>query len=355
MTQSNRNTRKTRRMSRRRKIEKLENRVLLAADIEFRSFDGADNNEDNPAWGAANTQLVRLTDVEYGPGPAAEVVRDADGSITDVVYPALASRLDSSGATINPRTVSNIVFQQGDESILNDRGLTSFTFQWGQFLDHDLDLTEDFAPVGGFAETFDGEDISFEDDVVVPMLRSRFEVDDEGIAQQINQITSYIDASNVYGSDHEKGDGLRAGYGGYLLTSDGLSNLAGESIGGRWFPAIQYAGAGKRIATIHRDRCSDHTGSTVRRGRRPLQRTARPDVTAHTVRAGTQLSGPAYRPKQLGLQDEELVRSRRRRVHLPGRSCDRRCRSAVDHLQRVHSSLVWPRTVGKLPRLPGET
>lgn len=203
-----------------KRFEKLETRQLLAGDIEFRSLDGSGNNVDNGDWGTANTKLLRLTTVEYGEGPDAAVVRDSDGNIADVVFSPLASRIDSNGQTINPRTVSNIVFQQ-DESIINDRGLTSFTFQWGQFLDHDLGLTEDFSPVGSFTETFAGEEISFEADVRVPMLRSRFEVDDEGIAQQINQITSYIDASNVYGSDTEKGDGLRARYAGFLLTSDG--------------------------------------------------------------------------------------------------------------------------------------
>lgn len=210
---------------RRHQFEKLETRLLLAGDVEYRTIDGSGNNNDNADWGAANTPLQRVTTVEYGPGPDAKVERDSNGNITDVVYPPLAQRLDSAGHTINPRTVSNIVFRQ-DASILNDRGLTSFTFQWGQFLDHDLDLTEDFAPVGSFTETFAGEDISFEDDVRVPVLRSRFEVDDEGIAQQINQITSYIDASNIYGSDNEKAEGIRAHYAGFLQTSDGDSGSA---------------------------------------------------------------------------------------------------------------------------------
>ena len=64
---------------------------------------------------------------------------------------------------------------------------------------------------------------------MIPFLRSRFELDDAGIAQQINQITSYIDSSNVYGSDLVKADGLRAGFGGLLLTSDGVSNLGDGS------------------------------------------------------------------------------------------------------------------------------
>lgn len=220
--------RKNRHNSLLRGIEKLECRLLLVGDLEFRSFDGSGNNVDNELWGAADTQLLRLTTEEYGAG-------------NEGAFPALAPRADSAGDTINPRDVSNLLFDQ-DESVLNIRGLTSFIFQWGQFLDHDMDLTEDFAPVG--APELLGESIPFTtsdpddelfdlfpdaDEFVIPVLRSRFELDDEGVAQQINQITSYIDASNVYGSDGEKAEGLRAGFGGLLLTSDGVNNLADGS------------------------------------------------------------------------------------------------------------------------------
>ena len=149
----------------------------------------------------------------------------------------MAPRVDPSGMTINPRTVSNLLFDQ-DEPLLNDRGLTSFVFQWGQFVDHDMDLTEDFAPVG--VATLPGEDISFfvptdgtESELplgtIIPQLRSRFELDDQLVAQQINQITSYVDASNVFGSDEGRAEHLRAGFGGFLLTSDATTNLADGS------------------------------------------------------------------------------------------------------------------------------
>jgi len=215
------------RSGRRLGLERLESRQLLASDLlagelEFRSLDGSGNNRAFDDWGAANTALLRLTTVEYGTGSNPRVEFDSDGNVSSVVFPPLAERRDSQGETINPRTVSNLIFQQ-DAPVLNDRGLTGFLFQWGQFLDHDLDLTEDFAPVGSFTDTFAGEDMSFADDVEIPMLRSRFTIDDNGVAQQINQITSYIDASNVYGSDAEKAEGLRAHYGGFLLTSDGDS------------------------------------------------------------------------------------------------------------------------------------
>ena len=208
--------------------ETLEERLLLAAHIEFRSFDGTGNNETNDDWGAANTQLVRLTTVEYGDGNAGD-------------FPALAERFHADGVTtINPREVSNILFAQ-DTSVLNDRGLTSFVFQWGQFLDHDMDLTEDPVPVG--VVTVPGEDISFgvpaNDPVFpintfIPQLRSRFEFDDEGVAQQINQITSYVDGSNVYGSSEERAEALRSHFGGFLLTSDGTTNLTDGS--GQFLP-----------------------------------------------------------------------------------------------------------------------
>jgi hypothetical protein len=200
------------------KLEPLEDRRLLSIDW-VRSIDGAGNNEVNESWGAANTPLLRLTQVEYGEG-------------LDGAFPAMDPDKD-----INPRIISNLVFDQ-DEEILNDRSLTSFVFQWGQFLDHDMDLTEDFPPAGTFEELLDGENISFPvpqpDEELpavgfVPMLRSRFEwiPDDAGnnVAQQINQITAYIDASNVYGSDDEKAEGLRAHRGGLLLTSDGDINV----------------------------------------------------------------------------------------------------------------------------------
>ncbi|MEZ6148443.1 MAG: peroxidase family protein, partial [Planctomycetaceae bacterium] len=163
----------------------------MAGATEVRSFDGSGNNVVNDNWGAANTQLLRLTTVEYGPGPAAN---DQYGNI---VFPAMAVRVDSNGDTINPRTVSNLIFNQ-DESVLNDRGLTSFVFQWGQFLDHDIDLTEDFAPVGqidpdgvidpgsesiSFFMPTDGTESELPAGTIIPQLRSRFQLDDEGIAQ----------------------------------------------------------------------------------------------------------------------------------------------------------------------------
>jgi len=187
--------------------------MLLAGDLEFRSIDGSGNNLTHDEWGAADTPLLRKTTVEYGDGVG-----------------SLAIREDANGNTINPRSVSNVLFDQPAVDVLNDRGLTSFTFQWGQFLDHDLDLTEDPAGTASdenisFLVPTDGTESELPLGTIIPQLRSRFELDDNGVRQQINQITSYIDASNVYGSDDGKAEGLRALQGGFLITSDGVNNL----------------------------------------------------------------------------------------------------------------------------------
>ncbi len=196
--------------------------LALTADAspghaQFRSIDGSGNNRSQPLWGSADTPLLRLTTVEYG----------GDGTGAE-----LAPRVDSRGDTINPRTVSNLVFDQSGD-VPNDRGLSSFVFQWGQFLDHDMDLTEDTPPVGvpnspdddiSFPVPRDGTERELPLGSIIPMLRSRFEVDGDGIRQQINQITAFVDGSNVYGSDEERARGLRAHHGGFLLTGDGAGN-----------------------------------------------------------------------------------------------------------------------------------
>jgi hypothetical protein len=217
---------------------------------------------------SANTPLLRNTTVEYG----------GDGTGSE-----MAPRLDSAGNTINPRTISNLVFDQ-DESVLNGRGLTSFVFQWGQFLDHDLDLTE--APASGpfedisFLVPTDGTESELPPGTVIPQVRSRFVLDEDGIRQQVNQVSSFIDASNVYGSDGTKADGLRSHFGGFLLTSDGVTNNA---TGGGQFLPFNTLGLENAAPPV--------TGL----GRRQGQRTARPDGAAHAVRPGAQLPGAADR------------------------------------------------------------
>ena len=86
---------------------------------EFRNIDGSENNERDSELGAANTQLARWCPTEY-----------ADG----------ASAMAGAGRP-SPRQVSNVVVAQ-IESVPNRNGASDFLWQWGQFLDHDIDLTD---------------------------------------------------------------------------------------------------------------------------------------------------------------------------------------------------------------------
>ena len=89
-----------------------------AAAVE--SIDGTGNNLTNTLWGSVNTDLLRIAAAAY-----------ADGIST----PAGANRPDA-------RTISNaVVTQAADVDILNNRDLSAFVYAWGQFIDHDLDLT----------------------------------------------------------------------------------------------------------------------------------------------------------------------------------------------------------------------
>lgn len=185
-------------------VEKLEERRLLAAD--FRTYDGSDNNLDNGDWGSTGAQLLRLTTVEYADG-ISEPAAGADGA-----------------GRPNARSLSNAIATQ-TSLIENDRSMTNFVFQWGQFVDHDLDLTEEAHPIENFSIDVPAGDPHMLPETSVPVFRSRHDpstgTDIENPRQQINQITSFIDASNVYGSDEDRALALRVGTGGLMKTADG--------------------------------------------------------------------------------------------------------------------------------------
>src|SRR5262249_50681197 len=102
-------------------MEPLEERCLLDSGA-YRSITGYGNNQTlgHEAFGSANVALLRIA-------PAAYV----DGTTPVAGSPARPS----------PRVISNAIVDQGDEDIVSDRSLSAMIYAWGQFLDHDLDLT----------------------------------------------------------------------------------------------------------------------------------------------------------------------------------------------------------------------
>lgn len=182
---------------------------------DVRNPDGSGNNSGNPALGQAGTQLLRMADADYGDGVASLAGED---------------RPDA-------RSISNAVFAQS-EPVGNEQDLSHYMWLWGQFLDHDLSLTEADRKAAEKADIKVPEGDAFFDPAAtgtatIGLTRSIFDpltgTGTDNPRQQINEVTPFIDASNIYGSSAERLDALRA-ESGKMAVSEG--NLLPFNTGG---------------------------------------------------------------------------------------------------------------------------
>ena len=160
--------------------------------FDIRNIDGTGNNISNPSYGSAGSDLIRLSDVDYEDGFS--IPRGGDPSVLP-----------------SPRAISNAVSAQSF-SIPNAKGVSDWVWQWGQFLDHDLSLspsgTESFnIPVPQGDEFFDPFNTGTAE---ISLNRSESNTDGSGVRQQFNEITAYIDASNIYASESTRTNFLRS-------------------------------------------------------------------------------------------------------------------------------------------------
>lgn len=161
--------------------------------METRTISGIGNNKDNPNWGKAHTPLRRITTVTYNDGIGIPVTRP------------------------NPRDISNAVCAQTN-SELNSQNATDYLWAWGQFIDHDIGLTEAASPAEALPITVSGD--SHFPPGIIPFSRSEYSGGVTTPRQQLNQQSSFIDGSNVYGADTARAERIRAMDGtGRLRTS----------------------------------------------------------------------------------------------------------------------------------------
>ncbi len=193
------------------------------AASEYRAIDGRGNNVARPDTGSAGSALLRWSPAAY-----------ADG-------------IDAMGAqgAPDPRTLSNRLADQ-PLNFANRSAASSFLWQWGQFVDHDMDLTDGVSPPESANIPVPTGDAYFDPDATgtaeMAFNRSIYDpasgTGTSNPRQQRNEITAWIDGSNVYGSDAARalalremdGSGrLKSGQGGLLpFNVDALPNAGGS-------------------------------------------------------------------------------------------------------------------------------
>lgn len=154
--------------------------------FEVRTYDGRDNNREHPAWGTAGSALLRLTTPSYYGGVAGMGGRGR---------PA-------------PREISNRVCAGG-----GDRPhpfLTDAMWAWGQFLDHEIDLTPTGSEVANIRTPADDPQLP---NAVIEFHRSLGHpgtgTDVHHPREQVNLLSAPIDGANVYGANATRAAALR--------------------------------------------------------------------------------------------------------------------------------------------------
>ena len=178
---------------------------------QLRSIDGSGNNVEHPGWGVAGALYTRIAPSNYADGVAA---------------------MPTGPAT---RYLSNRIFNDGGQNLFSENGVTQWGWAWGQFLDHDFGLRDE-TPGESAPIAFDASDPleSFHNDFGAIGFARTPAAPGTGVSsprQQVNTISSYLDASNVYGVTQSRVDWLRDGAGlllpgGFLPRSDARGDAA---------------------------------------------------------------------------------------------------------------------------------
>ncbi len=193
-------------------------------DLRYRSADGTCNNFFYPRNGASGMPFSRILPANYEDGISAPVGlgQQLAGKPFEAPWPS-------------PRHISWKIVR--DIQPTNPLHLTHMFMQWGQFLDHDLDIAPVFDEEScGCAHSLrcipievKPEDAVFgthssNNATCLHFSRSVPVCSRKALPRaQVNDLTSYIDASMVYGNNQEVADELRLFKGG-LLKEGGRSN-----------------------------------------------------------------------------------------------------------------------------------
>ncbi|XP_028994547.1 thyroid peroxidase [Betta splendens] len=206
---------------------------------KYRSISGLCNNRQNPLWGAANTPLVRWLPAEYEDGE-----REPKGWNRGLLHNGVQLPL--------PRDVSKQILRSTSKR--SEDVYSQLLVDWGQYIDHDMTFTPQSAASAAFESGVDCLNtcenvhpcfpIETDDMLSGPQGCMAFYrsapacsihlASDIGQAlqqQQMNAITSFIDASVVYGHTPKLERALRnlSGLNGKLAVNEHFEDSKGRA------------------------------------------------------------------------------------------------------------------------------
>ncbi|XP_069778522.1 myeloperoxidase-like [Narcine bancroftii] len=181
---------------------------------KYRTISGICNNRQHIHWGAANNPYVRWLPPVYEDG-----FGTPKGWLETKQYNGFPLPL--------ARMVSTAILHTGNRNISLDNTYAHILVEWGQWIDHDMDLTPQSASTSSFIDSIDcssscynrspcfpiqipdGDPRARDSEKCMPFFRSAPACGsgESGILtgqlrprEQLNSITSFVDASMVYGS-----------------------------------------------------------------------------------------------------------------------------------------------------------
>ncbi|KAF5909612.1 thyroid peroxidase, partial [Clarias magur] len=184
---------------------------------KYRTISGVCNNRNKPLWGAASTILARWLPAEYEDGESQPKGWGIGHQYNGFHLPPV-------------REVSNKIMQISSQCCLKDEAYTQMLVDWGQYIDHDISFTPQSTSKAAFLEGINClhtcgnsnpcfpiqiplHDKLFGSKSCLPFFRSApacvngpphtLHPQQMLQRQQMNLITSFLDASTVYGHSAE--------------------------------------------------------------------------------------------------------------------------------------------------------